>query len=170
MDFLELVKNRYSCKKFDDKKIEREKLEKILEAGRLAPTAKNFQEQKIYVIESKEGLSKIDELTPCRYGANTVIMVAFDKENTFTYPGGKYDSGVEDATIVASHILLAAASENVDSCWVNFIDPDKAKESFDLPENEQVLALIDLGYAKEGTKPLENHYKRKDIEETVKFI
>lgn len=170
MDFLELVKNRYSCKRFDDKKIEREKLDRILEAGRLAPTAKNFQEQRVYVVQSDEGLSKIDDLTPCRYGAKTVLMVAFDKKNTFIYPGDKYDSGVEDATIVATHMLLAAASEKVDSCWVNFIDPDKVKESFDLPENEQVLALIDLGYAKEGTKPLDNHFKRKDIEETVKFI
>ena len=170
MDFVELVKNRYSCKRFDDKKIEREKLDRILEAGRLAPTAKNFQEQRVYVVQSDEGLSKIDDLTPCRYGAKTVLMVAFDKKNTFTYPGDKYDSGVEDATIVATHMLLAAASEKVDSCWVNFIDPDKVKESFDLPENKQILAFIDLGYAKEGTKPLDKHFKRKDIEETVKFI
>lgn len=76
MDFLELVKNRYSCKKFDDKKIEREKLDRILEAGRLAPTAKNFQEQRVYVIESEEGLKKIDDLTPCRYGARTVLMLS----------------------------------------------------------------------------------------------
>ena len=76
--------------------------------GRLAPTAKNLQEQKIYVVQSDEGLEKIDRITPCRYGAGTVLLVAFDRENVFVYPGGKRDSGVEDATIVATHMLLAA--------------------------------------------------------------
>ena len=80
MDFLELAKERYSCKKFSDKDITNEQLEKILEVGRLAPTAKNLQEQKIYVIKSQEGLAKIDKLTPCRYGAPTVILVAFNKK------------------------------------------------------------------------------------------
>ena len=56
-------------------------------------------------------------------------MVAFDRTNVFTYPGGKRDSGVEDATIVATHMILAAANAGVDSCWVNFFDPEQlAKE------------------------------------------
>lgn len=66
MEFKEVVKNRYSCKKYDTKKVVREKLEAILEAGRLAPTAKNLQEQHIYVVESEEVLAKIDKVTPCR--------------------------------------------------------------------------------------------------------
>lgn len=54
MDFEEVIKNRYSCKKYSDKKVEKEKLDKILEAGRLAPTAKNLQEHHIYVIQSEK--------------------------------------------------------------------------------------------------------------------
>ena len=64
----------------------------------MAPTAKNLQEQHIYVVQSAEGLAKVDTLTPCRYGAPTMLIVAFDKNNVFTYPGQKYDSGIEDAT------------------------------------------------------------------------
>ena len=60
------------------------------------------------MIQSEEGLAKIDRLTPCRYGAGTVLLVAYDKENVYTYPGGKRDSGIEDAAIVATHMLLAA--------------------------------------------------------------
>lgn len=116
MDFLEIARSRYSCKKFDSRQIEKEQLNTILEAGRLAPTAKNLQEQRVYVVQSAEGLSKIDTLTPCRYGAPTVIIMAFDKNNVFTYPGQKYDSGIEDATIVATHMLLAAKSAGVESC------------------------------------------------------
>ena len=95
MEFKEVVKNRYSCKKYSARMLEAAKLEAILEAGRLAPTAKNLQEQHVYVVQSEEILAKIDGVTPCRYGAPVVLVVAFDKNNVFTYPGGKRDSGVD---------------------------------------------------------------------------
>jgi len=170
MEFSEVVKNRYSCKKFDGRKVSREQLGAILEAGRLAPTAKNLQEQRIYVVESEENLAKIDQLTPCRYGAPTVVVVAFDKSNVFTYPGGKRDSGVEDAAIVATHMILAAANEGVNSWWLNFFDPDVAARELGLPENEEVLMLLDLGFAAEDGKPLPNHTLRKKISETVTYM
>ena len=170
MEFKEVVKNRYSCKKYSARKLEAAKLEAILEAGRLAPTAKNLQEQHVYVVQSEEILAKIDGVTPCRYGAPAVLVVAFDKNNVFTYPGGKRDSGVEDATIVATHMILAAADEGVDSCWINFFDPDKMAEAIGLPANEEILMLLDLGYAAEGAGPLPNHSSRKPLAETVGYL
>ena len=170
MEFRDVVKNRYSCKKYSAKPVPSEALTAILEAGRAAPTAKNLQEQHIYVLKSDEALAKMDLLTPCRYGAPAVLMVAYDKENVFTYPGGKYTSGAEDATIVATHLILAAYNEGVDSCWINNYDPDKAAEIFNLPENEAVLCFIDLGYAAEGAGPLPNHFSRKELNETVTEI
>ena len=170
MEFKEVVKNRFSCKKYSSRKLKAAKLEAILEAGRLAPTAKNLQEQHVYVVQSEKILTKIDGVTPCRYGAPTVLVVAFDKNNVFTYPGGKRDSGVEDATIVATHMILAAADEGVDSCWINFFDPDKMAEAIDLPENEEILMLLDLGYAAEGAGPLPNHSSRKPLAETVSYL
>ena len=167
MDFLDLAGRRYSCKNFSSRPLKHDVLERILEAGRLAPTAKNLQEQRIYVLESDEALRTVDGITPCRYGAPTVLLVAFDRNNVFTYPGGRRDSGVEDASIVATHLMLAAAAEGVDSCWINFFDPDKAKAAFKLPKNEEVLMLLDLGYAEEGTGPLANHQSRKSLDETV---
>ena len=167
MDFAQVIKDRYSCKKYDGKPVTAEQLSSILEAGRLAPTSKNLQEQHIYVVQSAEGLAKIDKLTPCRYGAPTVLVVAFNKDSVFTYPGGKWDSGVEDAAIVATHLLLAAANEGVDSCWVNLFDPEELAHELGLPENEEVVMLLDLGYAAEGTGPLPNHGKRKELSETV---
>ena len=170
MEFKEVVKARYSCKKFSDRQVEQEKLVAILEAGQAAPTAKNLQEQHVYVIRSEEVLAKIDAVTPCRYGSPTVLVVAFDKNNVFTYPGEKRDSGVEDATIVATHMILAAADEGVDSCWINFLDPDVLAQTLGLPENEEVLMVMDLGYAADGTGPLPNHSSRKDISETVSYL
>lgn len=167
MDFLALAEKRYSCKSFSDRPLEKEHLDYILQAGRLAPTAKNLQEQRIYVMQNADGLAKIDALTPCRYGAPTVLVVAWDNNNVYTYPGGKRTSGAEDAAIVATHMLLAAASIGVDSCWLNRFDPDEAAQLLGLPENEEVLMLLDLGYAAEGAGPLPNHSNRKPLEETV---
>lgn len=171
MEFTDVIKNRYSCKKFDSsKEVSAEKINAILEAGRVAPTAKNLQEQKIYVIQSKEILAKIDETTPCRYGAPVVICVAFNKNNVFTYPGDKRNSGIEDATIVATQMILAAYNEGVDSCWLNFFDPEILAQKLGLPKDEEILMLMDIGYAAEGTGPLPNHSSRKPLTETVKFI
>ena len=170
MNFSDVIKERYSCKKFSERQVEEEKLQKILQAGRLAPTAKNLQEQRIYVIRSAEGLAKVDKLTPCRYGASTVLAVAFDKNNVFVYPGGKRDSGIEDATIVATHLMLAAKAEGVDSCWINFFDPEEAAKELGLPENEQMLMFLDLGYPADGAGPLAPHGQRKDLKETVSYL
>ena len=170
MDFEEVIKNRYSCKKYSDKKVEKEKLDKILEAGRLAPTAKNLQEYHIYVIQSEKNLKKIDEVTPCRYGASTVLLVTYDKTNVFTYPGGSRNSGIEDASIVATHMMLAAKNQGVESCWINFLDPDITHKKFRLPAKEEVLMMLDLGYPAEDSEINPLHDKRKDLSETVTFI
>lgn len=170
MEFKEVIRNRFSCRKYSAKAIEREKLDAVLEAGRLAPTAKNLQEQHIYVVQSEEALAKIDKVTPCRYGAPTVLVVAFDKNNVFTYPGGKRDSGVEDASIVATHMILAAADEGLGSCWINYFEPEKMAEALGLPENEEVLMMLDLGYAADGVKPAPGHSARKPLSNTVSWL
>lgn len=167
MDFTAVVNNRFSCKSFDGRKADPAALNAILEAGRAAPTAKNLQEQRIYVVESADGLARIDAATPCRYNAGTVLVVAYNKDTVFTYPGGRVNSGAEDATIVATHMILAAANEGVDSCWLNFFDPDALAAALGLPENEEIVMLMDLGYASENGKPLPNHASRKPLSETV---
>lgn len=170
MEFSDVIKNRYSCKKFNSEQIGKDKLDAILEAGRVAPTAKNLQEQHIYVVQSESALETIDKLAPCRYNAPTVLIVAFNKNNVFTYPEDKRNSGIEDATIVATHLMLAAYNEGVDSCWINFFNPDELAKAFNLPEDEEILMLLDLGIADKTTTPLPNHNCRKALTETVSFI
>lgn len=170
MEFTEVVRNRFSCKKYDSRPVDRAQLNAVLEAGRLAPTAKNLQEQRIYVAESPEALAVIDRHTPCRYGAPCVLVVACDSGNVFTYPGGRRDSGLEDAAIVATHMMLAACDAGLDSCWLNNFDPDALAEALHLPENEKILMLLDLGYGAPGAHPLPNHSSRKDLAETVQYI
>ena len=170
MEYTELIQARYSCKKYDGRPVEQEKLDAILEAGRVAPTAKNGQVQRIYVIRSAEGLAKIDSVTPCRYGAPVVLAVAYDKKEQFTYPGGAFNSGAEDVTIVATHMMLGAKNVGVESCWLNNFDPTKAAEVLGLPEDQVLVMLLDLGYPAEGGHPLPNHGKRKPLSETVKYL
>ncbi len=169
MDFLELAKMRYSCKNFANTPVKKEQLEKILEAGRLAPTAKNNQPQHIYVLSSEDSLALTDQITPCRYGAPVVLVIAHDKNNVFEYPGGVYNSGAEDAAIVATHIVLAAKEVGLDTCWLNFFDPDKAKALLGLPDNEIATILIDVGYPGPSAKPLPNHESRKPLSEMVTY-
>ena len=170
MEFKEVIKRRYACKRFSEKQVSEASLTAILDAGRLAPTAKNLQEQHIYVARTPDMLAKIDAVTPCRYGAPTVLVVAYNRDNVYTYPGGKRESGAEDAAIVATHMILAAADEGVDSCWLNFFDPEALAALLGLPENEEILMLMDLGYAAEGAGPLPNHENRKSLSETVTYL
>lgn len=170
MDFIKLVNDRYSCKNYKDTAVEQEKLDVVLEAGRLAPTAKNLQEQKVYVCKSEEALAKVDAATPCRYGAPVVLVVAHNKDDVYTYPDEDKTSGEEDATIVATHMMLAATSVGLNSCWLNFVKMEQLKADLGLPENEVITMLLDIGYASETGVPLPNHASRKPIEETVKYL
>src|SRR5690625_79341 len=102
-----------ATRKFKNKKVEPEKLNKILEAGRLAPTAKNLQPQKIYVANSNESLEKIDKVSPCRYGAPTVLIVCSDKNVAWTKED--YSTYEMDACIVATHMMLEATNIGIDN-------------------------------------------------------
>lgn len=170
MEFLKLAGERYSCKNFSGRQVEPEKLAAILEAGRLAPTAKNLQPQRVYVVQSPEGLAKMDRLTPCRYGAPTVLAVAFDRESAFHFSDERGNSGVEDVSIVATHMILAAADQGVDSCWLNLFDPKETAKALGLPNNEEVVLLMDLGYAAPDAAPLPNHTARKALSDTVVYL
>ena len=170
MEFNDVITGRYSCRKYSNKQISEELLTKILEAGRLAPTAKNLQEQHIYVVRSEKGLEKIDQLTPYRYDANTVLIICYDKNNVYVYPGKEKDSGVEDASIVATHIMLAAYNEGISSCWLNVFNPKDVSKAFNIPENEEVVLMLDLGYAREDSRPASLHYKSKELSEMVDYI
>jgi nitroreductase len=171
MEFKEVVKARYSCRSYIDRQVSEEALKAILEAGRLAPTAKNLQEHHVYVLQSEEALAKVDAWSHCRFGAPTVLAVTYDKNNVYTYPGSNRQSGIEDAAIVATHMMLAAKDEGVDSCWLNAVHMDELHEALGLPENEDIVMLLDLGYASlKGLTPAAFHFERKPLSETVTFM
>ncbi len=171
MDFLELVKEkRYSVRKFKTDKIEKEKLDYILEAGRLAPTAANFQPQRILVIQSEEGLEKVKECTRYQFGAPCVLLVCFDNTTCWkSSQNGNRNGGDVDTSIVLTHIMLAAADQGLGSTWVGAFSHDKARELFNIPEYLQPVAMLPVGYATDDYLPNPWHTKRFELGHTTFF-
>ncbi len=167
-DFETVIRERTATRKFKDKKVEMEKINKILEAGRLAPTAKNLQPQKIYVASSDEALEKIDKVSPCRYGAPVVLIVCSDKSMAFTKDD--YSTYEMDASIVATHMMLEATNVGVDNIWIEMFDKEELKKEFNLADNIEPICLIPIGYKTDDYKGNPHHHQRKDLKETVKFI
>lgn len=171
MDFMELVKTRYSVRKFDDRPIEKEILDIILEAGNVAPTGCNYQPQRIYVVQSEEKIAKLNELSKCIFGAKTVLLFTYNKDEEWKNPlENGVHSGVQDVSIVASHIMLEAWELGVGTCWVNYFANSKLEKELGLPENECAVLLMPMGYPAEDSVPLKLHEECRAIDETVRYI
>ncbi len=167
MDFLELAKSRYSTRDFSNRQVEDEKLKKILEAGRIAPTAKNMQPIKILVVKDNTKLNDI----LFNYNAPVNLIVCCDTNNTSKISiDNNYDCGDMDASIVACHMMLEATDLKVNNIWLRGFDSNKIREVLNQPNNIKPVCVIALGYDNEGYTPNERHYIRKEIDEIVEFI
>ena len=165
MEFEKVIRERCSIRSFSSKEIDNSLLDKILEAGNLAPSAKNLQPIKIYVIKTKEYLDKIRECSPCIYNANTVLLVCSNKEKSFHKDN--YSTYEMDASISATHMMLEATNLGIDSVWVEMFDNNKVKELFPIDEGFEPICLLPIGYRSEDAKISPNHNIRKNIEEIV---
>ncbi len=165
MDFLALTKARFSHRSFSERPIEQEKLDLILEAGRLAPTAGNYQPQRILVIESDEATTNLKLCTPCHYDASLVLLVCY--ENISKNPFSGQPIGETDAAIVTTHMMLEAADLGLGCVWVGYFDPAKISEVFHLPENYIPVALLPIGYPDDEAMPSPMHASRKPLNQTV---
>lgn len=165
MEFDKVIRERFSVRKFKSDLVSDDLINKILEAGRLAPTAKNNQPQKIYVVRLKEGLEKIDKASPCRYNAPVCLIVASDKN--IAWSKENYSTYEMDACIVATHMMLEATNLGVDNIWIEMFDKNILKQEFDMSENIEPICLIPLGYKDDLCVPSPMHGQRKDLSETV---
>lgn len=190
MDFMEISRKRKTVRKFSQTPVEQEKLEKILEAGRWSPTAVNLQPQRILVLNTSESLSKVrkfcsfgydqkyvDLAKECEdkekggvnfyYGAPLVLFVCYDADACWTHPQSGESSGATDATIVANHMMLEAASLDLGSVWISYFDQDKAREMLKLPDKWKPVCMLYIGYPADDFVPntsLGGH--RKPLSET----
>lgn len=169
MNFTELATERYSVRKFTDKLVEKEQIEKILDAGRVAPTGCNYQPQRILVINSKETLEKLKDCTRCHFDAPCAMLVCFNKDECWTRPYDGNQSGIVDASIVTTHMMLKAWELGIGSTWVMHFNPAKMREAFGIPENIEPVALLVMGYPAPDAVPNERHTAYRPKEETVFF-
>lgn len=167
MDFIELAKTRYSVRKFEAKSVEQEKTDLLLEAGRLAPTAHNNQPQRILVLNTGDSLEKLSRCTPFTFGAPLALIICYDKTVSWKRPFDGQDMGSVDASIVATHIMLAAASIGLGSTWVGHFDPAALRRAFPMPENLVPVAILPIGYPDQTSTPNPNHTKRHALSHTA---
>ena len=167
MEFLSLVKERYSVRKFSAKKVEQEKVDLILEAGRLAPTAVNYQPQRILVLNSEDSLNSLKACTPFHFNAPLAMIVCYDNTISWKRQLDGKDMGEVDASIVTTHMMLEVTNLGLGSTWVAHFDPEKLVKAFSLPQNIIPVVVLPIGYPDKGSSPHSNHYNRFDIETTV---
>ena len=165
MDFLTLAKERYSCRYFSDKKVEQEKINKILEAARLAPTGRNSQSQRILVLTDETELNKLSSCTSYGWNAPLVMIICYDKNECWHRDIDAFDGGAQDICIVTTHMMLEVTDLGLGSTWVGAFDPFKARELYNIPENLEVAAILPIGYPSETAHPSRLHNDRKPVEE-----
>ncbi len=168
MNFENVIKNRCAIRKFKKEKVSNEIITKILEAGTLAPTAKNLQPQKIFVVESNEGLEKIDKASPCRYNAPICFIVACDKSKSFNK--NNHSTYEIDASIVATHMMLEATNLGVDNIWIEMFDRDILKKEFKMEPDIEPIMIMPIGYRTEDCPVSPMHLIRKNLDEFVEYV
>lgn len=166
MEFLELARNRFSERSFGEKPVEEEKLYKILEAGRIAPTACNNQPQRFYVLKSRDALEKAAMLT-YTYNAPVVVLVCYLTDEAWHNPRDGFCSGDMDASIAASSMMFEAEDLGVHSIWLRGFDAGKVQEAFDLPDGTVPSLMLAIGYPGENSMPNRLHSEREPMEEFV---
>ncbi len=168
-DFLTLAKDRYSVRKFDRRPVAREDVDRILRAGHLAPTACNNQPQKIIVVQGEEALAKMRMCTHCHFDAPLGFWVCYDKTRVWTREFDGKDSGDVDASIVCTHMMLAAAEIGVGTTWVMYFIPEAVRVEFALPDTIVPVALLVAGYPAKDVTPASAHTAYRPEAEIVGY-
>ncbi len=167
MRFLELAQKRYSCRSFEDKMVEQEKIDKILEAARISPTGRNLQPQRILILTDKEQLEKLSECTKYGWNAPVIMIICYDKNVSWKRKYDGRDGGVEDASIITTHMMLETFDLGLGTTWIGSFDPQKVREIYSIPENYEIVSILPIGYPSKEAKPSNLHFEREPIQKTV---
>jgi len=163
--FLDLAAARYSVRNYSQQPVEKEKILRVLEAARLAPSAVNYQPWRFFVVTDQDLKEEIWEAYRGEWmrTAPVIIVACGDHGQSWKRRDGKDHCDV-DVAIAVDHLILAAAELELGTCWVCAFDADKVRSALNLPQNLEPVVLIPLGYPGEGPVPVK---KRKNLEEIV---
>lgn len=169
MEFLDLAKARYSVRSFRPDAVPAELVEQILTAARVAPTACNNQPQKVLVLESAESLALWRKCTKCHFNEQLVMIVCYDKTQSWKREYDGQDSGYVDASIVTTHMMLKAAELGIGSTWIMYFIPEAVRTEFNMPENLEPVSVLAMGYPSQSAAPSPRHSLRKPLTDTVVY-
>jgi len=172
MDFYQLIEERESIRNYDPgRPVDAEVLKRILNAGRIAPSAANRQPWRFLLISSPEMLAKVHGCYAREWfrEAPHLLVVVGKRDEAWTREGDGYNSIETDLTIAIDHMVLAAECEGVGTCWIEAYDPGILRDALGLKENEVVFSITPLGYPKKGFEKRGNK-ERKGFEEVVEFL
>lgn len=170
MEFNTVLQRRYSCRAFSPNPVEQEKVDRILEAGRIAPTAVNKQPVHVWAVSNPETLEAIKGVTRSNYGAPLILVVGCRPADAWVR---RYDgkNGAEvDASIVATYLMLAAENEGFATLWVGSFDPALLKGILPESDGNELVAMINVGYPADGSTPSAMHGSRLPVEEFVTIL
>ena len=172
MEFTDLICKRISLRNYDpDRPVPKETIEKILDAGRMAPSAVNFQPWKFLVVSSPAMLEKVRACYHREWykKAPHVLIVTGFKDQAWTRKFDGHNSIETDAAIAMTHLILAAENEGVGTCWIENYDPQMLREALNINDNQMVFGITPLGYPEPGySKNTEK--KRKPLSDIVKYL
>ena len=156
MNFLDIAKKRYSVRSYNSQNVEPEKLDKILEAAHIAPTAANLQPVRLLVIQEKTELDKISKAANI-YNAPLAIIVCSDHSIAWKRPFDNKQTTDIDASILTDHMMLEATELGLGSVWICYFKPDVIKEEFNLPDHLEPVNILAIGYSDEKPASLTRH-------------
>lgn len=169
MSFSELAKKRFSCRKFKEQEVEQNKIDTILNAALVAPTAVNKQPQRILVINDKEKLSKLNACTKYGFNAPLCFIICYESEAAYVRRYDGKNSAEIDASIVTTHMMLQAEDIGLGTTWVMAFDPEKIRSHFSIPDNLEILALLPTGYPAEDVPVNPLHDTFIDMNKMVSY-
>jgi nitroreductase len=167
--FLDLAKNRFSVRKYENKKVEADKLTAILEAGRVAPTAANKQPCFFLVLNDDKSIAKLgNACTP--HGAPLAIVVCAEKTAAWVRPFDKANMSEIDSTIAADHMMMCAQDLGLSSCWITYFNPAIVRREFNIPDDIIPINILVIGYsADEPQSPDRHSQTRKPLDAIVRY-
>lgn len=169
MDFLEIAKKRYSVRNYSDRKVEAEKLDKILQAAHVAPTAANLQPVHLIAVQEKDGLEKIGNGANI-YGAPLAVIVCANHDKAWVRPFDNKQTTDIDASILTDHMMIEATELGLGSVWVCYFKPDIIRKEFNLPDNLEPVNILAIGYSNEEAADPERHSQtRIPVKELVSY-
>lgn len=137
----------------------------FLESAKIAPTAKNKQPIKIYYCTDDEKLKLLNESSPCEYNSQLMFVITYNLEECWYNSHTGIPSGIVDATIASTHMVLEAEDLGLGSVYIGAFNPEIVREKFDIPKQNQIAMLLFMGYKAESSEPSPMHETFKSNEE-----